>query len=203
MPGCYSRLMSARSINGCFELRGFRPMPTGVFVRSRRGASVFRSSLRRRMERRTSKLKRIVTWPKGAVEQTVDLTLTRGAVIRGTVVEEGSGRAVAGACVTFWHLLGMTSIGGPGSVILSLRPTGRSSSQCSRVPVISRFRPRMTITFSVKWASTRYRRAHLAAGAIYSNCFVACEPKLNGPCARVSHRTSTGCDGFRPPGRAG
>ncbi len=40
-------------------------------------------------------------WPKGAVEQSVDLTLSRGVVIEGSVTEEGSGKPVAGAVVRF------------------------------------------------------------------------------------------------------
>src|SRR5207247_2072202 len=38
-------------------------------------------------------------WPKGALEQSVDLALPRGVVVRGKVVEEGTGRPVAGAVV--------------------------------------------------------------------------------------------------------
>lgn len=38
-------------------------------------------------------------WPRGALEQSVDLALTRGVVVRGKVVEEGTGRPVAGAVV--------------------------------------------------------------------------------------------------------
>jgi beta-lactamase regulating signal transducer with metallopeptidase domain len=44
----------------------------------------------------TSKL---VVWPKGAVEQSVDIALARGVTIRGKVVEEDTGRPVAGAVV--------------------------------------------------------------------------------------------------------
>ncbi len=40
-------------------------------------------------------------WPKGAVEQSVDLALPRGALIHGTVTEEGTGRPVAGAIVNY------------------------------------------------------------------------------------------------------
>ncbi len=40
-------------------------------------------------------------WPRGAVEHRVDLPLRRGALIRGKVVEEGSGRPVAGARISF------------------------------------------------------------------------------------------------------
>ncbi len=43
----------------------------------------------------------IFDWPKGALEHRVDLALHRGVVIRGKVVEEGTGRPVAGARISF------------------------------------------------------------------------------------------------------
>jgi len=49
-------------------------------------------------------------WPKGAVEQSVDVALTRGAVVRGKITEEGTGRPVAGAVVR------VTSYPAPGGV---------------------------------------------------------------------------------------
>jgi hypothetical protein len=42
---------------------------------------------------------KLVEWPKGAVEQTADLALPRGLVIRGKITEEGTGRPIAGAVV--------------------------------------------------------------------------------------------------------
>jgi RNA polymerase sigma factor (sigma-70 family) len=42
-----------------------------------------------------------LNWPKGAVEHRVDLVMHRGVVIRGRVVEEGTGRPIAGARVSF------------------------------------------------------------------------------------------------------
>jgi hypothetical protein len=44
---------------------------------------------------------RRIDWPKGAVEQSVALSLPRGAVVSGKVTEEGSGKPVAGAVVRF------------------------------------------------------------------------------------------------------
>jgi beta-lactamase regulating signal transducer with metallopeptidase domain/protocatechuate 3,4-dioxygenase beta subunit len=38
-------------------------------------------------------------WPQGAVEQSLDIALPRGAVVRGKITEEGTGRPVAGAVV--------------------------------------------------------------------------------------------------------
>ena len=40
-------------------------------------------------------------WPKGAIEHRIDLVLRRGVVIRGNVIEEGTGQPVAGARVSF------------------------------------------------------------------------------------------------------
>ncbi len=42
-----------------------------------------------------------VDWPKGAVEQSVELTLDRGVAIEGRVTEQGSGKPVAGAIARF------------------------------------------------------------------------------------------------------
>jgi RNA polymerase sigma factor (sigma-70 family) len=44
---------------------------------------------------------RRLEWPKGAVEQSVDLAMPRGLLLRGRVVEEGTGRPVADAMVRF------------------------------------------------------------------------------------------------------
>jgi predicted DNA-binding protein (UPF0251 family) len=41
-------------------------------------------------------------WPKGAVEQALDLALPRGVLIRGRVTEEGTGRPIEGATTTFF-----------------------------------------------------------------------------------------------------
>ncbi len=49
-------------------------------------------------------------WPKGAIEQSVDIALPRGAVVRGRVTEEGTGRPVAGAVV---RVTSPPSRGGP------------------------------------------------------------------------------------------
>ena len=38
-------------------------------------------------------------WPKGAIQQSVDLAMPRGVVVRGKITEEGTGRPVAGAVV--------------------------------------------------------------------------------------------------------
>jgi protocatechuate 3,4-dioxygenase beta subunit len=42
-----------------------------------------------------------VDWPKGALEQTLNIALPRGVLVQGKVTEEGSGRPVPGARVEF------------------------------------------------------------------------------------------------------
>jgi beta-lactamase regulating signal transducer with metallopeptidase domain len=56
-----------------------------------------------------------VRWPKEAVEQSVDLALIRGVVVGGKVVEEGTGRPVAGAVV---YLVPYTTPDGTSDVSL-------------------------------------------------------------------------------------
>ena len=43
-----------------------------------------------------------IEWPKGALEQSLDLSLPRGVLIHGTVTEQGSGKPVPGATVDFY-----------------------------------------------------------------------------------------------------
>ncbi len=49
-------------------------------------------------------------WPEGMTEQSVDIDLPRGVAVRGKVVEEGTGRPIAGAVVRF---LSITAAGEP------------------------------------------------------------------------------------------
>ena len=42
-----------------------------------------------------------VFWPKGALEQTINIALPRGVLVHGRVTEEGSGKPIAGAMVDF------------------------------------------------------------------------------------------------------
>ncbi len=44
---------------------------------------------------------KVVDWPKGAVEQSIDVALAKGVAIHGWVTEEGSGEPVAGATLRF------------------------------------------------------------------------------------------------------
>ena len=42
-------------------------------------------------------------WPKGAVQQVVEVRLKRGAVVQGKLIEEPSGKGVAGANVSYYQ----------------------------------------------------------------------------------------------------
>jgi RNA polymerase sigma factor (sigma-70 family) len=121
-----------------------------------------------------------IDWPKGALEQAVDLALARGAAIRGTVVEEGTGRAVAGATVAFIARArddvdrarqSDTVTAADGSFELAARPgAGHLAIQAPNDDYVLRELGVNEISPGVPGG----RRT-------YSNCFIACEPKPNGP----------------------
>jgi hypothetical protein len=66
----------------------------------------------------------VFAWPKGALEHRVDLALTHGAVIHGKVVEEGSGRPVAGAMLGLVGRRNPNSDSGPWNGFASTGPDG-------------------------------------------------------------------------------
>jgi RNA polymerase sigma factor (sigma-70 family) len=76
---------------------------------------------------------KLFDWPKGAVEYPIDMALPRGMVIRGKVVEEGTGKPVAAARISFATLQsverqsgamnGRTASGPDGSFQLGVLPS--------------------------------------------------------------------------------
>ena len=44
---------------------------------------------------------RFLDWPKGALEQSLDVVMPRGVAVQGKVTEEGSGKPIAGAAAYF------------------------------------------------------------------------------------------------------
>jgi hypothetical protein len=75
----------------------------------------------------------MIDWTKGTIEHRVDLRLQRGSVIRGKIIEEGSGRPVSGAILRYverpaaagfqpspWS--GTTQSGPDGSYLLAVLP---------------------------------------------------------------------------------
>jgi protocatechuate 3,4-dioxygenase beta subunit len=63
-------------------------------------------------------------WPKGALEQSVDLALPLGVVVRGKVVEEGTGRPVGGAVVRIAPYRSPRQIAGGSCVAAATGPDG-------------------------------------------------------------------------------
>ncbi len=120
-------------------------------------------------------------WPKGAREQPLDLTLDRGAAIRGTVVEDGTGRPVAGAPVTYlthsradvnrpgWHSETLTA--SDGSFELAVVP--RAGHLAIQAPSDDYILREIGI-LELAWGTPGGQR-------VYSGAFLACDPKLNGP----------------------
>jgi len=66
---------------------------------------------------------KLLEWPKGAVEQSIEVALTRGVMIHGKVTEAGSGEPVAEAMVRFIPR-GIQTINGPDSVPSSTSADG-------------------------------------------------------------------------------
>jgi RNA polymerase sigma factor (sigma-70 family) len=127
-------------------------------------------------------------WPKGAVEHSVDLALSRGALIRGKVTEQDSGKSIAGAMVhwqdhrtpgvpsettnTSWTpqtaadgSYELVAVPGPGH--LAIKAPGDDY-------VLVDIRERQFF-----YGQTGGRR-------FYSNAFIACEPKQGGPDLEVN-----------------
>ncbi len=63
-------------------------------------------------------------WPKGAVEQSVNLALTRGVMVRGKVTEEGTGRPVAGAVVRIAPYRSPQQTAGSSCLVTATGPDG-------------------------------------------------------------------------------
>jgi RNA polymerase sigma factor (sigma-70 family) len=125
--------------------------------------------------------RKLVDWTKGAVEQSVDLALDRGATIRGKVVEERTAHPVAGALVSYmtpskgeldipgWHA--ETISAADGSFEFAVVPlAGHLAVQAPNDDFVLR---EIGIREIVRGTPGGQR--------VYSNFFTACDPKLNGP----------------------
>ncbi len=73
-----------------------------------------------------------LNWPKGAVAQAVRPALPRGVMIRGTVIEQGSGRPVSGAAVQY--VARMLPDDGPGTLRTAPKETAADGSFEIAVP---------------------------------------------------------------------
>jgi RNA polymerase sigma factor (sigma-70 family) len=127
-----------------------------------------------------SALKR-VEWPKGAIEQSVDLVLPRGVVIRGRVTEEGSKAPVAGAWVNFRsHLrpgadssdgFRQSATGADGSFELAVAPgPGHLAVQVPNEDYVLR-----------EIGNRELVTGQPGGNRVYSHNFVACNPQPGSP----------------------
>ncbi len=120
-----------------------------------------------------------VNWPKGAVEQTINLALSRGVAVRGKVTEEGSARPVAGASVLFVphareaqaNLHNESETAADGSFELAAPPGA------GHLAVLA-----LTEDYVLREIGNREFLTGSPGGRrIYSHSFVACDPQPGGP----------------------
>ena len=78
---------------------------------------------------------KVLAWPKGAVEQAVNLRLPRGTLLRGTVIEAGSGTPIEGADVEY---LPLKAGAGPDEAIRRFGVTLSGSDGTFQMAVVPR-----------------------------------------------------------------
>ncbi len=128
-----------------------------------------------------------VDWPKGAVEQSIDLALSRGVAIRGTVVEEGSGQPIAGALVNFRSYSPPAGTNPAGSFAQSVTADDGSFA----FAVAPRAGHLVVLASNEDYVLREFGSRELSAGQpggtrLYSHSFVACEPQPGGPDLKVT-----------------
>jgi hypothetical protein len=122
-----------------------------------------------------------IEWSKGEVKRSVDVTLPRGVMMRGKVVERGSGRPVSGAAARF-----LTPRPANDDVFGRLSPPAETAADGSftlSVPVRQGY-------LIVRGPSDDYVLQELDRGLLldgqpggqrsYVHAFVACDPKAGG-----------------------
>jgi hypothetical protein len=116
-------------------------------------------------------------WPRGAVEQSVDLALTRGVVIRGKVSEQGSRRPIAGASVVF-----VPQTGAPNDGSGRAETGADGSFELAAVPRAGHLVVQASIDdFVLREIGNRELFQGQAGGTrLYSHSFIACDPKAAG-----------------------
>jgi RNA polymerase sigma factor (sigma-70 family) len=113
-----------------------------------------------------------ITWPKGAIEHSVDVALPRGALIHGNVTEVGSGKAVAGANVSFvpYAHTGVSrasETAADGSFAVAARPGP------GHLIILA-----TSDDYQLREIGDRMiREGKPGGGRLYSHAFIPCEPK--------------------------
>jgi RNA polymerase sigma factor (sigma-70 family) len=122
-----------------------------------------------------------VAWPKGAVEQSVDLPLPRGVVIRGKVTEEGSNQPIAGALVNFVpHKRPGGDANGGGSHGVTADDGSYEFAVAPRGGHLAVQAP--SEDYALREIGSREYLEGLSGGTrYYSHSFIACDPKPSGP----------------------
>ncbi len=119
-------------------------------------------------------------WPKGAVEHSVDLALSRGVLIRGKIVEIGSGKGVAEARLMFYsHSQTRTN---PGTLNPIAMSAGDGSYQLAVQPGSGHLGVNVPgDEYVIQAIGEDLLYAGIAAGAggrrLYSSAYIACDPK--------------------------
>jgi hypothetical protein len=118
-------------------------------------------------------------WSKAEAEHSVDLALSRGVVIRGKIIEEGSGKAVAGATVTYVRPMRFGPVRGNETLP---RPTETRSDGSFQLTI-----PPHPGRLAILAPSDDYVRQEMSSNLflqglpggmrIYSHAFAACDPK--------------------------
>jgi RNA polymerase sigma factor (sigma-70 family) len=127
-----------------------------------------------------------VPWPKGAITHSIDFELPRGVMMRGKVTENGSGRPISAAIVTFHpRRTANERSSPPGS-----RPVETRADGSFELPVLPR-----SGYLTVQAPTEDYVLHELDEGLlifgqpgiqrVYAHAFVACDPKPDGDSKEV------------------
>ena len=125
-------------------------------------------------------------WPKGAVEHPVDMALTRGVLIRGKVTEHASGKPIAGASVMLQHHSKPNA--GPSNSSIAAETTAEGSYQLIAVPGPGYLAIKGPGNDYVLQAigERLFSQGQPGGWRFYSNAFIPCDPKQNGPDLEVN-----------------
>ena len=147
---------------------------------------VFRHRHTLPMASSTSRSAKRIDWPKGAIEQSLDLVLPRGIVIRGKVTDEGSGRPVASASVVFKpHRRAAAEATDQDSHAYTAADGSFELAAPTAAGHLAVLAP--TEEYVLREIGNREFALGLPGGRpVYSHCFVACDPRPDGSALEVN-----------------
>ena len=125
-------------------------------------------------------------WPKGAVEHSMDLALPRGVVIHGKVIEEGSGRPVAGARISF----GARRVNASGASNGRAASDADGSFRLAALPgpgYLAVLGPSDDYVLRAENGDRLIAQGATAGGRrFYAHAFIACDPKATDQSVEVN-----------------